>query len=190
MSAISLSQRTNPHIESLRPVLLDTVNPVEWLVIAHNDPQLLRSFDAAFSGCSAAVLQLSQDSWEFGKSHLSEAISWALREHRVRKLLLVGHLRVCGTPSRATLVTPGVDGRGDAPVGYSRLVAGARFTSLRNRDGQSRFSQLFNQLTEIPIVQDTLLRGDLVVRGLVYRAEDGMFLEYDKENEEYHSILC
>lgn len=189
MNTTFITQTKNPHIEALRPVLLDAENLVEWLVIAHNGPQLLRSLDAALSGCSAAMLQISQDQWEFENSELASAISWAIERYHIRNLLLVGHSNTEVAESCAPHVNSDIHIDGETPVGYSRLVAGARYISSRNRDAQRAFSEHFAQLNSITAVQDSIRRDDLTTHGLIFRDEDRVFLEFDVEAEEYNLLL-
>lgn len=183
------SRKTNPHIEALQTVFDNSATTIEWLIITHNAPQLVRSLEAALSGCSAAVLQLSEDTWEFRDSELTEGIHWALQRSGIRNLVLVGHSHASGNQTRASLVAPCLEVEGELQNSYSRLVSGARLTSSRNQNTQRRFALQFQQMSKIPMVQDRLSSGELALYGLLYRAEDGLFLAYEAESEGFHPLM-
>ncbi|MFT5526100.1 MAG: carbonic anhydrase, partial [Pirellulaceae bacterium] len=58
-----------------------------------------------------------------------------------------------------------------------------------NRDAQSRFSVQVRQMFQIPVVHSRCENGELATYGLFYRAESGLFLVYDFEQDNYRPLM-
>ncbi len=90
MTTTLLSTTANAHIAALESVFSQATTPVQWLVIAHNESRLVNSLSSALAGESAAMLQVSQDTWDFKGKELAETIEWALQQGEIKNLVLVG----------------------------------------------------------------------------------------------------
>ena len=177
----------NTHIESLEAVFSESKTAIEWLVIAHNDSRMMRSLSDALSRESAAVLEVSQDTWDFGGDELPEAIEWALRQGKVKNVVLVGHSQAGGSASRASLVASTT--KAEIRSGNERLIAGVQLANAHNRDAQARFALLVRQMSQIPVVHSRCANGELATYGLFYRAESGLFLAYNGEQDECRPLM-
>lgn len=179
---------TNPHLSALEPALVSAARPVEVLVVAHNDSRMLKAIFRALSRESAAVLEMSQDRWDFGDDQQSEAIEWALRQGNLNQLLLVGSSQAGGTQPRATLVANSENGQ--AKRGFERLVENVERNHSRIRAAQDRFAEQVRQLSQLPLVREKRANGELKLFGLFYQAESGGFLAYDLESGNYRALVA
>lgn len=190
MSTVTQTIHGNVHLTAIQAAFSEATSQVEWLVIAHNDSHLIKSLHEALAGTSAAVLEVSQDRWDFTGSDLPEAIQWALDQGGVSNLVLVGHAHAGGADARLSFVEPGSP-EGDAAdhSGYRRLVGGVQRSGQHNRSAQNRFAEQLKQLQELPAANSRQQDGELSVYGLFYRDESGLFLLYDAENDSFHPLL-
>ena len=177
---------TNQHIESLETNFAEANTAIEWLVIAHNDSRMVRSLSRALSGQSAAVLEVSQDTWDFDGHELPETIEWALQQVAVKNLVLAGHSQAGGRASRASLAAPD---KGAEQANHDRLIAGVQRWNAQNRDAQKKFASQVRRMTQIPVVHSRWANGELAVYGLFYRAESGLFLSYDAEQDDFQPLM-
>ena len=189
MSTTISTTTTNPHIEALEMILDEAPTPVEWLVIAHNDPQMLRSLSSALSGQSAAVLEVSEDTWDLSGQELSETIQWALERCEINNLVVVGHSQTGGVGSQASFVAAQTELETEFESGHNRLIAGVQRANARNRAAQERFARQVQQMLQIPIVDDRCSKGELTVCALFYRAESGLFLTYNASADTFHALV-
>ena len=90
MNTALMNSTSNPHIADLEASFNKTTKPVDWLVIVHKDAQTSRLLSPALVGESAAVLEVSQDKWDFSDNDLLETIEWALQQGHLKNLVLVG----------------------------------------------------------------------------------------------------
>ncbi len=178
---------TNPFIAALETVFGEATKPIEWLVIAHNDPRMLRSLSSALTGESAAVVEISQDAWDFEGKHLPETIEWALQQGAIKNLVLVGNSQAGGSESRAALVASEATNGGQD--GYAKLLAGVQRNNARNHQAQERFAAHVQQMSQIPVLHNRWSSGELAVCGLFYRAESGLFLAYDADADTFHPLV-
>ena len=169
---------TNKHIRALEQILASKGSTVHWLVIAHDDPPMIRSLTAALPRDSAALLRVSQDAWDLDGGSLPEAIEWALHETAIENLVLVGHSCADGS----NRLSPSEIGRDASPGSYGRLAGGVRRHNEQVWETQQRFAAQMRQLAEIPVVHSRRSHGELTVYGLYYRSENDVFLTYDVEH--------
>ncbi len=171
---------TNPHIESLETVFADSQSPVEFLVIAHNDSQMVQSLSKAMNNASIAVLEVSQDTWDFDGQQLTEAIEWALQQDDLKNVYLVGYFQ----PSQTSIV----DQDSQPQSSFDKLLAGVRQSTNQIQTAQAQFASHVQKLAQIPVVHNRCANDELAVHGLAYRADGGVFLAYDAENDTFHTI--
>ncbi|MFG0255216.1 MAG: hypothetical protein ACF787_08965, partial [Rhodopirellula sp. JB053] len=172
-------------IASLASTFESAASPIEWLIITHNDPQLLRSLASAFEEESVAFLPISQDSWDSDDVDLEEAIAWAMRQTKITNLLLVGDSQAAAEPSTFKSRW----GSEQESGGYARLLAGAQRKCADDRRAREELAGHIDRLRAMPVVRERLLCGVLAVNGLYYRCESGLFLAYDSDAERFEPLL-
>ena len=183
MSTILTS--ANPHVSVLDAAVRDAAKSVEWLVIAHNDPRMLQSLNMALT--NAAILEISQDTWDFENGPLAEALEWALEELPLKNVMLVGNSQSEGGECRAEMASEAAKPAGH---GYERLIAGVQSRSARNRGAQQRFEDHVRSMKRVPTLRDRSAAGDLAVHTLFYRAESGLFLAYDADAQIFRPLVA
>jgi carbonic anhydrase len=181
----------NRHIESLEHLFQNASTAINWLVIAHDESQMVDSLSSALSGQSAAILRVPQDTWDFAESELSELIEWALQQGKLENIALVGHSNAAKASRTARSVPPVSDGeRKTSEQDLSnRLVAGARRSSAGSRQARQLFTDRMQQLSQIPVVHNRWANGELAIYGLFYQAESAMFLAYDVEEGKFRPLV-
>lgn len=157
-------------------------SPVRSLVIAHNDARLIHALSSAMADESVAMLEVSQDTWEFDNADFVQPIEWALQREEVETLVVAGSSRVAGPGFRVSLPTPKPKG------GYDKLLAGVRSRSARNRQAQDVFAGQVRQLLQLPIVNEQISCGRLSLYCLLYQFDSGFFLAYDADEDIYRAI--
>lgn len=183
MSTAFPTTANNPHIAALEHVFAKSNDTIEWLVITHNDSKMLRSLHFALGDESAAVLEVSQDTWDFEGKQLAETIEWALQQSEIKNLVLVGNSDAKGPESRASLVAS----KSNAALedGYGKLLAGVQSKNARRLEAQERLAANVQQASQIPVVHNRWSNGELAVHGLFYRAETGFFMAYNTETDSF-----
>jgi len=177
---------TNRYIQTLEAVLAKSKTAVHWLVIAHNDSRMVHSLSSALSRESAAILEISADTWDFEDDELSEMIEWALQQGEIRHLVLAGHSQAGGTAIQAQLVSSNMEG--ESHGSFNRLVAGVQRTKTHNQEAQQKFATHVQQMSQLSVVTNRWANAELAVSGLFYRAESGLFLAYDPNENIFHPL--
>lgn len=183
-SAVRESRFANPYVEELREQLAHQErSAVDWLVIAHNDVQLIQRLADALAGSSAAVLQLPQSSWDFEGQTLPAAIEWAVCETNPQGVVLAGHSQ-CSCPSEAARVfnrrARVAETLPCSPeASYERLLDGAEQVLARLQHAKEHLAAQVTHLCELPEVAQRLSGHTFQVHALFYIAEGGIFLVYD-----------
>ena len=184
----------NPYIEQLRQSLQQT-RPVavDWLVLAHNDQQLLARLDEAFPDSALAVIALPQHHWQVEDESMTEVVEWAIRELGVKGVLLVGHsqseeaeesIKLLGGKVKA-LTSNGTGSFSNANPLLERIrKVQARATRL-----QQQLAIQLDKLSRMTLIQSRLLRRQLQLHGLFYRAESGVFYVYDEQRRDFRPLL-
>lgn len=189
MTTTFSTNTTNPHIAALETVFDEAENPIEWLLITHNEPRMIQSLSSALSGEQATMLELSQDTWDFAGNDLAETIEWALQNSEIKNVVLVGHSQTAGSASRASLVVPQQTKQDDSESGYARLLAGIHRNNVQTRSAQEQFAAHVRQMLQIPVLHNRWSSGELAVYGLFYRAEGGLFLAYDADAGTFRPLV-
>ena len=170
---------TNPHIAALEKLFKESAKPIEWLVISHNDSQMIRSLSSALTDEEAVILEFSQDLWDYDENILSQTIEWAVQLHQIKNLVIVGTSQTGGSESRASYV--GKENKEKEEDGFASIWAGVQRFNDRNRYAQLRFVSHIQRISENPVVQSRWSNRELAFYGLFYRAESGAYLSYDLE---------
>lgn len=178
----------NPYIHQIRQSLSHTKPvAVDWLVLAHNDKQLLTQLDEAFLDSLLAVIALPPSRLQVQDERLTELVEWAVAELNVKGVLLVGHSQGEGPEAQVTLL-------------------GGRAKTLRLNSGESSSNSLLERLTKAQQqavrVQEQLAeqidwlsrltvieQERIQLHGLFYRAESGIFYAYDQSQRSFKPLL-
>lgn len=174
---------TNPHIAALEPAFAKSARPIEWLVIAHSDPRLIKSLSSALAGHSAAVLELPQKQWDFDGDDFSETVEWAMRKGDIQIMVLVGSSQ-SGSATRGVSLRA-TRSKGQVEDGYAALLERVQRHLARVSDVQHEFAGHVQQLSRLPVVHSRWASQQLEVCGLFYRAEAGLFLYYDPQADKF-----
>ncbi len=179
-----------PYIEKLQELLIQqNSNSVDWLVIAHDDSRMIRNLTNAFAESSAAMVQMPQSSWDFGKDEFATTIEQSVRQASIAHIVLVGHsegvlssetIRFFKNFPRRTNAGPG-----SLDATYNRLLNRAKQAQNGLQRAKNHFAQQFDHLSKIPGVKNRLLNNELQLHGLLYIAESGVFLCYDTINKKF-----
>jgi carbonic anhydrase len=148
---------------------------------------MLSALRSALAGEAAVFLEVSQDTWDFEGGQLRETVEWALEQTQIRHLMLVGHSQSGGPRSRVSLAA--AESRDVTQGGYGRLVAGVQENNARHRAAQDRLAIHVRQMSDIPLVRDRYSDGELALYSLIYRAENGIFLAYDRQEDQFHPLV-
>jgi hypothetical protein len=183
MTSTLLNTTDNEHIAVLESAFDQATEPVQWLVITHDSHRLMNSLSRALAGKSTAVLEASQDCWDFSNSKYIEAIEWAIQQGAITNLVLIG-----ASPDRTPYSRYRAD-RVRSGSGYERLVKGIEDHTARMHEAQKRFSQHIQTLSQLPLVRRLECEGMMVLHGLFYREESGLFLLYDRESDCFQPLL-
>ncbi len=171
ISTVLESQSANAYIDELRERLSHQDQDVfNWLVIAHDDRNMIRRVSNALEDAPAAILRISQSTWDFGERSLVELIEWAVREARVKTIVLLGH-SLGGVPADLVSYPP--------TQHANRLLGNVIQAQQRLADAKDHLAENITDLREIPIVAEALSRKTLETHGLFYIAESGAFVRYD-----------
>jgi len=173
----------NLHIAALKRAFAQALQPIQCLAIAHREPRLVKSLSTTLAGHSTAVLEVSQDTWDFNSHEFTETVEWAFRNGDIRMIVLAGSSQSGGAASRASLVAAKPQVRQES--GYARLLAGVQRHHARIAEVQEEFAGHIQRLSHLPIVHSRWIRNQLAVCGLFYRAETGVFLRFEAETETF-----
>ena len=181
----------NPLIETLRRAMEESSDGYEWLVVAHNDDNLVRSLNAALSHVPVFILETAQEEWDFRAGELAEAIEWAIQQTSLKHLVLVGHSHAGDRSDVESSRTPlsQDDSVEEGGGSYSRLRNGVTRTTARTRESQASLAKQLEQLFAAPVVRKQSLDGDLAVYGLFFIAESASFLAYDPDRKAFLPLI-
>jgi carbonic anhydrase len=183
----------NPYIHQMRRTLQQhQPGAVDWLVLAHNDSQLLSRVNEAFPHSVLAVIALPQSHWQLDEQRISEAVDWAIQELGVKGVLLVGHsqgemaeepIRLLGGKSKTRMHQPDIAAKSNS------LLDRVRKTQLRAESLQRQLAGQIEKLCRLTAVQTHMIRHHLQLHGLFYRAESGVFYAYDLQQRNFRPLL-
>lgn len=183
----TLSPKTgNSYVAALSKIFDEATTPIRWLVISHNDPQMIRSLSASMANEAVAFLHLSQDTWNFDDDEFIDAIHWALEQDSITNIVLAGSSQAAGSDISVSMTQPDLR---QAENGYAKLLAGVKLQNTRNREASRMFGSQAKQFLQIPVVHNARTKEQLQVHGLFYRVESGLFLAFDFEASEFRPLV-
>lgn len=185
------TKAAGPCLAHLQSVIEAKQSDVEWLVITHNDPMMIRRLSAVIDENSSAVLQMPQSNWDLDGFALPEAVKWSIAEAGVKHLLLLGHSmgatsETAGLPAAAGPQATAVSK--DTQSSYSRLLEGARGVQMEISHSKAHFADQVAHLCEIEEVQDAIADGRLHLHCLFYVAQSGTFLLFDIVQQQFQAL--
>lgn len=171
------------HIESLQIIAAENELAIRCLIIAHNDSILAERLGLAFADEAAALLQVPQSEWEMEHGELLQSIEWALEQYSIQRIVLVGdsssYLSKCGV----TLL----DQSGPTSPGLGLYDRVKRAQGLRKHAEHDFANQLKSFLNSTQVAS-RIAENKLVVDGLFYRSEAGVFACYDEKDDSFLPI--
>ncbi|WP_149499716.1 carbonic anhydrase [Roseiconus lacunae] len=184
----------NPYLGDLKETLLAADRPIQWLVIADDDPAMLRALQVALQGETAATLKKSWDLPIERDNHLRTSIEWSLRNSSIKNVLLVGHSEAIGAACQSVLAKSPSEGprlnlQQDAHPNASPLLDRINRNNARQQAAMRSYAEQFGLFAKIPTVKQRAASGDLTLYGLYYRAESGVFLAYDVIENRYRPLM-
>ena len=189
MSTILSPQTTNSYIELLEKVLSSSQKPVEYLMISHNDSSMVKAVSKALAHESAAVLEISQDTWDYRWEELTEMVEWALQNADLKHVVLVGHSQVGSSKTKASLIGGESEKERMSLNSYDRLIAKMKEVNAHNLDTKKQFASHVQALSQVPLVRDRVEINELAVYGLFYRSEGDVFLVYELETDAFRPLF-
>lgn len=191
-SVLSDPNQVNPYLRRLQDSSSVFQDSCQCLVISHNDSKLVVRMTQALDKYSA-MLQLPQPDWDFENPRLVDAIRWALQSVGVRQIALVGHsaVRHSGTLSEngRQESASGESNHSEQSSFYNRLIAGVTQRQNQIQEAKDIFAEQFLKFLEIPDVQQRREQDALVVHGLFYLADSGVFLSFDAQSRTFHPLM-
>lgn len=184
----------NPYIHKIRQSL-SRAQPlaVDWLVLSHNDTQMLAQLEEAFPDSVLAVLTLPPNRLQPVDDRLIELVEWAIAELGIKGVMLVGHsqqemfeeqVKLLGGEARR-MSHRDVESLASYPSFLDRLKAAQQQTAMM----QDYVATLIDNLSQITLKQGHQLCTQIRLRGLFYRAESGIFYAYDQQRRSFTALL-
>lgn len=192
MSTVALESKTDsPYLASLQSLFEDKPPTLQWLVIAHNDPALIRRLSEVVDDESAAMLQIPQSSWDLEAEDLPVAVKWSIDVARVERLLLVGHSQAAPQGESASWIGDDlatVEPADSLQSSYQRLLGGANQVQHAIQQSKDHFAAQVSHLCEIEEVQRALVEGRLKLHTLFYVSQGGTFLLFDLVTQTFRPL--
>lgn len=177
---------SNRYVNAMESILASSRRPVQWLVITHSDPRLVKSVTSLFADRSAVILEEPQDRWDGEASDLAEMLEFALRLGNIKNLVLVGSSQSTEATSRAFIVND--EGYQSSQSSYEQMLSNMKAHQLLAKQNQDKFASLIQKLTRIPAVHDRWSTGQLALHALFYRPETGVYLYYDANTNAFELV--
>jgi len=169
-------------------VMTDTDCTTQWMVIAHHDGKLIDRVRRALEPASPLVLAIRQDQWNLYSEEMADAIRLAIREVKIRGVLLCGH-SLRGVPWPVECDTA-LAGRATTPSGAHHILGGIQRSRSRLKAAQRHFASHFDRLAKLEWVAESTSVGQLELQGVFYLAESGTFQRFDPESGGFEPLLA
>ncbi len=189
-----LTKYANPYIAQIRQQLATCSDlKVDWLVIAHRDERMLVQLGEAFPNNALAVIALPQECWAMDDESVEEVVKWALDELQVQGIVLVGHSQG-GTPmGQVQLLGGKVKSQTDAEVeslsAPNSLIERVRQAQSLVEGCETHFQDQLEKLSLHSPVEQRLMRNQIRLQGLFYRAESGVFCLYHRRTGTFQALV-
>lgn len=153
---------------------------IDTLVIAHDDPRLVELLEQLLPPEHTATLAIPQGHWDFRDPALAELVACAVRELPAKNLLLVAHSQG-GDPEHPH------GERWNLPTGGDPRTRIRRWRS-QVAQAEAHFVEQLARLAEVPVADGRAVAGSLRLEGVLYRAEAGAFVAYDRARGEFRCL--
>ncbi|MCS7465621.1 hypothetical protein NZK35_02910 [Stieleria sp. ICT_E10.1] len=166
-------------IDRVQQAIVEEESTIDWMLIAHDDPDLQSRLAKAAAMESSGMLTMHQSQWDFQSADLASLLDSAVARSGVRRLWLVGHSEGCDDGP--------VDDSAQSETGH-RLIGAAR--SMLNKASRAKddFASKAKSLHQHPAVQQAVDDGDLRVHALFYLAHCKTFLLYNPATHEFRPL--
>ncbi|MEZ6095850.1 MAG: hypothetical protein R3C03_16740 [Pirellulaceae bacterium] len=187
MVATSTKHQPNQFISTIDAAFIRSPQKIDWLLIAADDDQMLRALSSAVAGESVAVVRVSQADWVHRFAELAAAIEYALEVGAIRSLILAANSTFVEvdsdsriTSKRTSKITLQTE---------NKPFVGAWQHNSGNLPRMKNFATCVQQLRNLPAVKNCILRNHLVVCGLFFREESGLFIAYDAQEDLFQPLI-
>lgn len=176
----------NPYINSIRLTLGRTQKTeADWLILAHNDPQLLARLNSAFPDNKVAMLPLPQTCWHRNNKMMAEVAAWAIRELNVKGVLLVGHSQG-GAPEEK--IWPAARNQTRRLSASSSFIERVTNAQIQVAHAQAHFMEQAESLSRTVAIESQLTQKQTSFYGLFYRGESDAFFAYDRRQRSFNPL--
>jgi hypothetical protein len=180
----------NPYITQIRQSLQQTqAVAIDWLVLAHNDAQLLSELDEAFPESALAVIALPQNRWQSEDELLTEVVDWAVCELGVKGVVMVGHSQGGMPEQQVKLLGGKVKTSKPATTATNSLLERLKQAQLHSLSTQYYFAEQIERLRRATVIENRLTQNQMQLRGLFYRGESGTFCVYDQQRRDFKPLF-
>lgn len=154
---------------------------IDWLVLVHQDPQLVDQIAAAFPGDRVATLVIPQSQWDFDQPPLRDAVDWVMQAGLSGGFVLVASAQG-GCPADSEM--------GDEPAASGdSLLERVRRAQARGVAVERHLADQYFKLSQVPSVAEAEQDGQPELQALLYRGECGIFYAFDPDRRAYRALL-
>lgn len=184
MIAFSEASESNLLIQRMKEVCLPTDVPISWVVLADDDPVMLRRLAGALQREAGVIFPIPQALWDAGDDLLKEAILWLVGERGIGNLVLVGN-----SAGGVAVSEPIVAGQPAWSESTDELITRVNRAQRLRAQVEERFATQVNSLFATPEIEVAVARGTLRMHALYYRAESGVFAAYDPQASSFRVLI-
>lgn len=176
----------NPYINNIRLTLgQNQKTEADWLILTHNDPQLLARLNGTFPDSTVAMLPLPQNCWHRNNKMMAEVVAWAIRELNVKGVLLVGHSQGGAPEEKIWPASRNQTKRLSASSSFTERVKNAQ---IQVAHAQAHFMEQAESLSRTVAIESQLTQKQTPFYGLFYRGESDAFLAYDRRQRSFKPL--
>lgn len=184
--AFAKTFQSNTYVESMYQLLDQHQGTVDCLIVAHNDPEMIRRLTEAMQDQALAVLPVSQADWD---NNLPAIIAAAV-DSGIDHVLIAGHSNGIQL-AEPTLVNSGAPSTGkQLPAGgVNRVFTGACQTEYQLDASKKHFINQLSQLSESEELADLECSDEFRLNSIFFVANGGAFLRYNISDHTFTSLV-
>lgn len=177
----------NNTASSLRNVIEQKSESLQWLVVADDQPQLLSRLRSGLVDEQTAIVTAPQSSWDLGGQEFIAGLEELLSGQQPSHLLLAGDsLADFETVAESDAA---IDGAGQSEAAASnRIFNGARKVQLRIKQAKRHLIQQVTRLCQHDGVREALESGKLTLHVLFLHVETNEFFRFDFGDGEFRRV--
>lgn len=173
MAIANSNSVSNTFLTRLDQALSNLSATNKWIVIAHDDEDLVAALKRGLDTDAVALIRIKQSDWAFHQTEFVDAICWALSQFDIDHILLAGH---SDPEMTGELAHPDRVGGTDSIAEFrERLVRGTTMFFEKSQKSRRAFADQLAALCAIDAVEERMEEDRLVAYGLYYRYEAGLF---------------